>query len=65
MKKTKTKLREVQIKGHTFYCVTWPKLGKGRNRQFFKNKSEAEEVLKQKLIEQQNYGVAAFTLNER
>jgi integrase len=65
MKKTKTKLSPVNIKGQTFYCVTWPKPGKGRNRQFFKNKSEAEEILKQKLIEQQNYGLAAFALDER
>src|SRR5262245_43623485 len=65
MKKTKTKLSPVKINGQTFYCVTWPKLGKGRNRQFFKSKPQAEELLKQKLIEQQNYGIAAFTLNER
>jgi hypothetical protein len=50
MKKTKTKLSPVNIKGQTFYCVTWPKPGKGRNRQFFKNKSKAEEVLSQKLV---------------
>src|SRR5262249_33913432 len=65
MKKTKTKLSPVKINGQRFYCVTCPKLGKGRNRQFFKNKPEAEELLKQKLIEQQNYGIAAFALNER
>jgi len=45
--------------------VTWPKLGKGRNRQHFSNKAEAETFLQQKLIEQQNYGIAAFALNER
>ena len=39
-------------------------MGKGRNRQFFKNKSEAETVLQQKLIEQANYGVAALAFNE-
>jgi hypothetical protein len=45
--------------------VTWPKIGKGRNRQHFKNKSEAETILQQKLIEQANYGIAALAFNER
>jgi hypothetical protein len=65
MKKTKTKLSTAKIKGDTFYCVTWPKLEKGRNRQFFKNKSEAQTLLEQKLIEQENYGVAALALTDR
>jgi integrase len=45
--------------------VTWPKIGKGRNRKFFKDKEEAETVLKQKLIEQENYGLAGVAFNER
>jgi integrase len=65
MKKTKIKLSKVKINGDPFYGVTWPRMGKGRNRQFFKNKSDAETFLEQKLIEQQNYGIAAFALNER
>jgi len=65
MKRTKTKLSKLKINGDPFYCVTWPKLGKGRNRQHFSNKAEAETFLQQKLIEQQNYGIAAFALNER
>jgi integrase len=65
VKTTKTRLSKVKINGHPFYCVTWPKLGKGRNRQFFKNKSEAETILQQKVIEQANYGVAALAFNER
>jgi len=65
VKTTKIKLTKVKINGHLFYCVTWPKMGKGRNRQFFKNKSEAETVLQQKLIEQTNYGVAALAFTER
>lgn len=40
-------------------------MGKGRNRQFFKNKSEAETVLQQKVVEQANYGVAALAFTER
>jgi integrase len=65
VKTTKTKLTKVKINGHPFYCMTWPKMGKGRNRQFFKNKSEAETVLQQKLVEQANYGVAALEFTER
>jgi integrase len=67
MRKTATKLTKVRVNGRRFYCVTWPKIGKGRNRQFFKDKSEAETVLHQKLIEQENYGTAgiAFTESQR
>jgi integrase len=65
MRKTATKLSKVKINGHPFYCVTWPKIGKGRNRQFFKDKEEAETILEQKLIEQENYGTAGLSFNER
>lgn len=67
MRKTATKLTKVSINGRRFYCVSWPKIGKGRNRQFFKDKSEAEMVLRQKVIEQENYGTAgmAFTESQR
>jgi integrase len=65
MKKTKTKISKVKIKGDPFYCVTWPKLGQGRNRQHFSNKAEAETFFQQKLIEQENYGIAALAFNER
>jgi integrase len=74
MRKTATKLSKVKIrtkvrggshKKQIFYCVTWPKIGKGRNRQFFKDKDEAETVLKQKLIEQENYGIVGVAFNER
>jgi hypothetical protein len=57
MRKTATKLSKVKIKGCLFWCVTWPKIGKGRNRQFFKDKTEAATVLQQKLIAQENYGI--------
>ena len=65
MRKTATKLSKVKINGHPFWCVTWPKIGKGRNRQFFKDKTEAATVLQQKLIEQENYGIAGVSFNER
>src|SRR4051794_6949401 len=47
------------------YCVTWPKIGKGRNRQFFTDKQDAQTVLDQKLIERENYGTAGLAFTER
>jgi integrase len=65
MRKTATKLSKIRINGRPFYCVTWPKIGKGRNRQFFKDKAEAETFLHSKRIEQENYGTAGTSFNER
>jgi integrase len=65
MRTTATKLSRVKINGRPFWCVTWPKIGKGRNRQFFKDKTEAATLLQQKLIEQENYGIAGVSFNER
>jgi hypothetical protein len=65
MRKTATKLSKVKVNGRTFYCVTWPRIGKGRNRQFFKDKAEAETMLQQKLIEQENFGTAGLSFNDR
>jgi integrase len=65
MRKTATKINKVKINGQPFWCVTWPKIGKGRNRQFFKDKKEAATLLQQKLIEQENYGIAGVSFNER
>src|SRR5215470_12849535 len=64
MRKTATKLSKVKVNGRTMWCVTWPRIGKGRNRQFFKDKTEAETVLAQKLVEQENYGTAGLSFNE-
>src|SRR6516162_5749327 len=65
MRKTATKLTKVRVNLRTMWCVTCPKIGKGRNRQFFKDRAEAETVLAQKLVEQQNYGTAGLSFNER
>ena len=65
MRKTATKLSKVKVNGRAYWCVTWPKIGKGRNRQFFQDKAEAQTVLQQKLIEQQNYGAAGTSFSER
>jgi integrase len=65
MRKTSMKLTKVKVNERRFYCVTWPKIGKGRNRQFFKDKSAAETFLAQKLIEQENFGTAGLAFDER
>lgn len=65
MRKTTTKLSKVRVNGERYWCVTWPKIGRGRNRQFFKDKTEAEAVLDQKLIEQENQGRAGLSFSER
>ena len=65
MRKTTTKLSKVKVNGRAYWCVTWPKIGKGRNRQFFKDKTEAQTVLQQKLIQQENYGTAGLSFNDR
>ena len=65
MRKTATKLSKVKVNGRAFWCVTWPRIGKGRHRQFFKDKAEAETVFKQKLVERENFGTAALSFNDR
>jgi integrase len=65
MRKTTLKLTKVQLNGRIFHCVTWPRIGKGRHRRFFKNPAEAKTFLQTKKIEQQNYGTAGTSFNER
>ena len=66
MRKTAINLSKVKVgNGQRLWCVTWRKFGPGRNRQFFKDKAEAETVLQQKLVEQENYGTAGTSFNER
>lgn len=65
MRKTATKLSKVKVTGRRLYCVTWPKIGTGRNRQHFKEKAEAETFLAEKLVEQENHGRSGLAFNER
>src|SRR3954466_3329999 len=65
MRKTSVRLTKTKINGLRYYCVTWPKVGKGRYRQFFREKSAAETLLEQKLAEQENFGTAGLSFNER
>ncbi len=65
MRKTSVRLTKTKINGRRYYYVTWPKIGKGRNRQFFRDKSEADTLLEQKQAEQENFGRAGLSFNER
>lgn len=65
MRKTATRLTKVRINNRPMFCVTWPKIGTGRNRRFFKEKVEAQTFLESKTIEQKNYGVAGTSFTER
>ena len=66
MRKTAITLKKVKAgNGRRLWCVTWPRKGKGRNRQFFKDKREAETVLQQKQTEQENFGTAGLSFDER
>ena len=65
MRKTSTKLSRVKVNGRPLYCVTWPKIGKGRNRRLFKEKSDADTFLGAKRIERENYGTAGTSFTER
>jgi integrase len=65
MRKTATKLTKVKINGRSLYCVTWPKIGAGRNRRFFKMRPEAQTFLEAKIIEQKNHGSAGTSFTER
>ena len=65
MRKTATKLTKVRVNDRPMFCVTWPKLGTGRNRRFFKEKPDAQTFLESKAIEQKNYGVAGTSFSER
>jgi len=74
MRKTATRLTKVQINGDRYWCVIWPKIGRGRNRRFFKStargkddngKKAAQTFLHTKLIEQENYGTSGMAFSER
>jgi integrase len=66
MRKTRIELKKVKMgNGRRLWCVTWPKIGTGRNRQFFVDKEEAETVLDQKKIELENQGRAGLSFGER
>jgi len=65
MRKTALKLKKTKVNGQRYWCVTWPKIGTGRQRQFFKLKNDADTFFEQKKIEQENHGRAGLAFNER
>jgi integrase len=66
MRKTAITLKKVKVgNGRRLWCATWPKIGKGRNRQFFTDKAEAQTVFDQKNIEQENYGTAGLSFDDK
>src|SRR5215472_4907336 len=66
MRKTAVRLSKVKVsKGRRLWCVTWPKIGKGRNRQFFTDEAKAQTVFDQKKIEQENFGTAGLAFDDK
>jgi integrase len=65
MRKTALSLKQTKVNGQRYWCVTWPKIGTGRHRQFFKLKTDANTFFKQKEIERENHGRAGLSFNER
>ncbi len=64
MRKTNIALSKTRVNGLPYFCVTFPKPGKGRQRRFFKSREEAKTFLDAKKIEKENHGTAALSLNE-
>lgn len=64
MRTTKVKLTQTKVDGRRYWCVTFPKLGPGRNRRFFKDHAEANTYFDLKKIENKNHGAAAMALSE-
>src|SRR5436309_56366 len=64
MRKTRLALTKTKVNGQRYYCVTVPKLGGGRNRRFFKNKAEAQTVLRLAEVQQENFGTAALSMSD-
>jgi Phage integrase, N-terminal SAM-like domain len=52
-------------KRRKFYCLQWPKIGKGRHRQYFKDRLEAKKLHEQKLSEQAKYCVEHLAFTDR
>src|SRR5262249_3911752 len=64
MRKTKLALTKTKVSGRRYYCVTLPKLGGGRKRRFFKDKAEAQTLLRLAEVQRENYGTAALSISD-
>ena len=64
MRRTTLAITQVRIRDYRYFCVTCPKLGGGRTRRFFKDQREARTYLDLCRVQQENHGLAAFSLSE-
>jgi integrase len=64
LRTTTLAIKQVRIRDTLYYCVVVPKLGGGRVRRFFRNKGEARSYFELCRTQQQNFGLAAFSLSE-
>jgi integrase len=64
MRKTTLKLASIHLHGKRFWQVTTPKLGGGRNRRTFKDRSEAQTYYDLAKIQVQNFGAAAMSISD-
>src|SRR5262245_5046799 len=64
MRKTRLTLTKTKVNGRRYYCVTLPKLGGGRKRRFFKDKAEAQTLLRLAEVQRENYGTAALSISD-
>ena len=62
MRTTSLALRKTSVNGRRYYCVTIPKLGGGRKRRFFKERSHAETFMQLSKVQQANFGLAALSI---
>ena len=64
MRKTTLALTKTKVNGRRYYCVTLPKLGGGRKRRFFRDKTEAQTFMRLAEAQQENYGTAALSISD-
>ena len=64
MRSTRLAITKTKVNGRRYFLVTIPKLGGGRNRRFFKEKSKAETYLQFAKVQQENYGTAALSISD-
>jgi len=65
MRKTTLAIKKTKVKGVTYWQVTLPQVGGGRERRTFKAKKDAETFLDQSATQQENYGTAALSISEK
>jgi hypothetical protein len=65
MKRTKLSLTETSIKGETYWLVTIPKLGGGRQKRHFKEFNEAEKFYQETEELLLNQGTVAMAVSDR